>query len=94
MSIETSKAIATVVATELVKKYGAEAGVDDAIVFEYIMDELPGLDPDKTDEVEKLVYAYIEVAQVHVSIPTIRVNNDGTLRSDEELSKALDVNVW
>lgn len=88
MSIETSKAIARVVATEIIKEHGKN--VDLLLVSEYIYSEVPGLEHHKADEVEALALTYIKIANVHVSISDLLVNDDGSLKTKEELEKDLD----
>jgi hypothetical protein len=85
MMIETQRAIARTVAKHLVETFGRE--IENLTVWETLGDEVPGLDEDLLEQVTKLVFAYIDVAQVSVFLNESRVNDDGTVISESDYLK-------
>lgn len=78
---DINRVVAEYVAEKLVRTHGED--VENLSVYETVQSELDHyLDP---DEVEKLVFGFLKVAELHVSIPTFRVGDDGKVKTSEEL---------
>jgi hypothetical protein len=88
MQIETKKAIAESIAKHLVKTSGKEVGY--LTIVETVGSELLGLEGDEQDSIEKFVQAYVEVASVFVNIETYRVDDQGNIRSNDEMKMQFD----
>lgn len=87
MMIETQRAIARTVAKHLVETFGQE--IENLTVYETLADEVPGLEEDALESVTKLVFAYIQSAEVNVFLHEHLVKDDGTVISEDEWSEAM-----
>lgn len=82
---DINRVVAEHITQKLVRTHGED--VENLSVYETVQSELDHyLDP---DEVEKLVFAFLKVADLHVSIQTFRVSSDGTVKSDEDMHAEL-----
>jgi hypothetical protein len=83
MQIETKKAIAQSIAKHLVKTLGED--VTDMAIEDAVFSELAGLDMDEQISIEKFIRAYAEVASVFINIETFRVDDEGNVRSNDDI---------
>lgn len=84
---ELVRSISESVARSLLKEYGNSLTESDvAIKAAGTIEALYDLD---AGEIIDLVVAYVKHGSVHVEIPTWRVKQDGTLRTDEEMDKVI-----
>lgn len=82
------RVISEQIAKDMIVRLGTGKISASSIAFEVadVFEELNDLD---VDDFYRLINAYIEVADVHVSIPTFRVKDDGTFKSNEQLSEEM-----
>jgi len=81
MQKETQRAIARTVAKHLIETFGQE--IENLTVWETLGDEVPGLDEEVLDQVTKIVFAYIETAEVNVILHDGLVKDDGTVVAEQ-----------
>lgn len=81
------KQIAEEVATDLIKRRGTN--ISDTTIAMDVADVLSDLFDLDSENLINLVRTYLKVADVHVAIPTWRVDDDGQLKTDEQLNSEL-----
>lgn len=87
---DINRVVAEYVARKLIRTHGED--VENLSVYETVQSELDHyLDP---EAVEELVFSFLKVAELHVSIPTYRVGDDGKVKTDDELHADLQAKVY
>lgn len=79
------RVISEQIAKDMIVRLGSGKISPTSIALE-VADAFAELNDLDVDDFYRLINAYIEVADVHVNIPTYRMQNDGTLKANEQLS--------
>lgn len=82
MDKEVAKSIARVVAMKMVKEKASD--FDSLAPAEWLSGELPGLDTEEFQLVEKYLDTYLKVANVEVFFPEWQISEDGKPMTPEE----------
>lgn len=85
MDKEVAKSIARVVAMKMVKEKASD--FDSLAPAEWLSEELPGLDVEEFQLVEKYLDTFLKVAQVEVFFAEWLVSEDGKPMTPEEAEK-------
>lgn len=80
---EVIKGISETVAVDLIRTRGREN--PKGVIALHLAELFDALDDTDISQFVDLISAYIEVANVHVGIPTYRYNSDGSKKTEEEL---------
>lgn len=81
------KVISEEIARELIKERGAK--VSDTIIAFRVGEAFEELNKLDVDDFLQVIKGYVDVAEVHVSIATWRVADDGRIKTDQELEEEM-----
>jgi len=81
------KVISEEIARELIRERGAK--VSDTVIAFRVGEAFEELNQLDVDDFLQLIKGYVGVADVHVSIPTWRVADDGRVKTEKELEEEL-----
>lgn len=81
------RVISEEIARELIKERGAK--VSDTIIASRVGEAFEELNKLDVDDFLKVIKGYVDVAEVHVSISTWRVADDGRIKTDQELEEEM-----
>lgn len=84
---EIVKVVSEQIARDLIKRRGTN--ISDTTIAIEVADTVEDLTRLDADVFINLIRSYIKVADVHVSVPTWRVADDGTLKTERELEEEL-----